>query len=50
MISYADYKKKLTPDERAKVDELAQKLIADEKMQHKKSENALPIDENEPKS
>lgn len=50
MISYADYKKNLTPDERAKVDELAQKLIADEKMRRKKSENALPIDENEPKS
>lgn len=31
MISYADYKKKLTPEQRAKVDELARKLIAEEK-------------------
>jgi transcriptional regulator with XRE-family HTH domain len=31
MISYSDYKKKLTPEQRAKVDELARKLIAEEK-------------------
>lgn len=31
MISYADYKKKLTPEQRVKVDELARKLIAEEK-------------------
>ena len=31
MISYSDYKKKLTPEQRSKVDELARKLIAEEK-------------------
>lgn len=31
MISYEDYKKKLSPEQRAKVDELARKLIAEEK-------------------
>ena len=31
MISYSDYKKKLTPEQRAKVDALARKLIAEEK-------------------
>lgn len=31
MISYKDYKKKLTPEQRAKVDELARQLIAEEK-------------------
>ncbi|HMW88546.1 MAG TPA: XRE family transcriptional regulator [Candidatus Obscuribacter sp.] len=31
MISYRDYKRKLTPEQRAKVDELARKLIAEEK-------------------
>jgi hypothetical protein len=33
MPSYSDYKKKLTPEQRAKVDELARKLIAEEKAQ-----------------
>jgi transcriptional regulator with XRE-family HTH domain len=31
MITYDDYKKKLTPEQRSKVDELARKLIAEEK-------------------
>ncbi|MDR3613057.1 MAG: XRE family transcriptional regulator [Candidatus Obscuribacterales bacterium] len=31
MISYKDYKKKLTPEQQAKVDELARQLIAEEK-------------------
>ncbi len=31
MISYNEYKKKLTPEQRSKVDELARKLIAEEK-------------------
>jgi transcriptional regulator with XRE-family HTH domain len=31
MISHEDYKKKLTPEQRARVDELARKLIAEEK-------------------
>lgn len=31
MISYSDYKKKLTPEQRERVDELARKLIAEEK-------------------
>jgi transcriptional regulator with XRE-family HTH domain len=31
MISYSDYKKKLTPEQLAKVDELARQLIAEEK-------------------
>ena len=31
MITYDEYKKKLTPEQRAKVDELARKLIAEEK-------------------
>lgn len=31
MISHEDYKKKLTPAQRARVDELARKLIAEEK-------------------
>jgi len=31
LISYSDYKKKLTPEQRAKVDELARKLIGEEK-------------------
>jgi transcriptional regulator with XRE-family HTH domain len=31
MISYKDYKKKLTPEQLAKVDELARQLIAEEK-------------------
>jgi len=31
MISYSDYKKKLSPEQRARVDELARKLIAEEK-------------------
>jgi len=31
LISYKDYKKKLTPEQLARVDELARKLIAEEK-------------------
>jgi transcriptional regulator with XRE-family HTH domain len=31
MISHNDYKNKLTPEQRAKVDQLARKLIAEEK-------------------
>ncbi len=31
MISHNDYKKNLTPEQRSKVDELARKLIAEEK-------------------
>lgn len=31
MITHEDYKKKLTPEQRARVDELARKLIAEEK-------------------
>ena len=31
MITHEDYKKKLTPSQRARVDELARKLIAEEK-------------------
>jgi transcriptional regulator with XRE-family HTH domain len=31
MITYNEYKKKLTPEQRSKVDELARKLIAEEK-------------------
>ncbi len=31
MITYNDYKKKLTPEQRSRVEELARKLIAEEK-------------------
>jgi transcriptional regulator with XRE-family HTH domain len=31
MITYSDYRKKLTPEQRAQVDELARKLISEEK-------------------
>lgn len=48
MISYVDYKKKLTPDEHAKVDELAQKLIAEEKALREKSGDALTLDDDQP--
>ena len=48
MISYTDYKKQLTPEQRAKVDELARKLIAEDKSKHETSEDALPMDNDEP--
>lgn len=43
-ITLDDYKKRLTPEQRAKVDELARKLLAEEKQKR-----SLDMDEDEPK-